>query len=80
MEKDFFASKANWGTILMSIGVVLSYFGVEFDVELWAADLARLSEVVMVLIGVVLSIWGRITATAKITKIAGVSIGRGGGS
>ena len=70
--KDFFASKANWGIILMAVALALEPFGVEFDVESAAGWMAETSVSIAAAAGAVLALWGRFTATKPIVSFMGM--------
>lgn len=69
--KDFFASKSNWGIILMAVALVLKPLGIEFDAESMAGWLAETSVAFFAAIGAVLALYGRLKATKPIVSFLG---------
>jgi hypothetical protein len=71
--KSIFASKGVWGSIIAIGGVILGFLGFDVSVE-DTATLTSLGDKAMMLIdevmelfGIVLALYGRITATKKLT-------------
>ncbi len=70
--KDFFASKSNWGIILMALALVLEPLGIEFDVESTAGWMAETSVSVVAAAGALLGLYGRLKASEPITSFLGM--------
>lgn len=68
--KKWYLSKTIWGGVLMAAGVIAGFFGVEIDEttqEEVAAKIPEIIEYVSGAVGFILVIWGRITASKKVT-------------
>jgi len=65
--KPWWQSKGIWGGIVAGLGVLLNIFGYEFGAEDQANLLAQIDNIMMA-VGVLLGLWGRITAKAKVTS------------
>lgn len=65
--KDFFASKATWGAIVMLVAPALRAFGVEFDQQ-------AVADAITTVAGLVLFLIGQFSRKAEITSVAGVKV------
>jgi protein-S-isoprenylcysteine O-methyltransferase Ste14 len=63
--KSLLASKTVWGGIIVVIAAIGGFFGYGITAE-DQASLAHIIESVVLAIGGLLAIWGRVTATKKI--------------
>ena len=61
MDKNFLKSKTMWGAIIMTGHAVAMKFG--YDI----GDVQTLVDTAIQLVSVLLVVWGRITATHKVT-------------
>lgn len=70
--KNILASKTVWGALLMLASLVLARFGIDLDPDSQASLVATIGSAldeVMGLVGVVMAIWGRMTATKGVTVL-----------
>lgn len=65
--KDFFASKATWGAIVLLVAPALRAYGIDVDIQI-VADAAS------AIAGFVLFAWGQMTRKTEITSVAGVPV------
>ena len=69
--KAWYLSKTLWGTIIMGVGILLNkFFGYTIDEDTQAQITDTVVENISYginFVGAVLAIWGRITATKKVT-------------
>ena len=63
--KNIFASKSIWGGLIAILGVVAPMLGFSFSTE-DGQTVMGLVEQVTVIVGTVLALYGRVTATKKI--------------
>jgi uncharacterized membrane protein len=69
--KPWWTSKTIWGAIITVLAVVLGFFGVQVDAETQALlvdNAVAAATAITALVGVVLSIYGRIKADTKIKR------------
>lgn len=69
MEKSWYASKTIWGAVLMFIAFIASFLGVTITPDEQAAaidTIIKIADGVVGLIGLILTIYGRIKAVKPI--------------
>lgn len=65
--KDFFASKATWGAILLLLNPVFKYFEIEIEE-------GALVEALTTVAGFVMFTWGQLTRKEPIVSVGGVEV------
>lgn len=66
-RKDLLQSKTFWGSLLAGLAAILKMFDISIDAEAYANDIATVA-------GVLVAMYGRISADRKIDSVGGKKI------